>query len=90
VKNAPTTQRYKNSKERRFTQESFYGNLLLFLRKETRELGDSAVCGVLKKKLLCSCLHVVVVVVVVIVVAVAVIVVQNTKLHNENFHNYYS
>ena len=52
-----------------------------FLGKETRELVDSDICGVLKEKLLCSCCRIVVVVV------AAVIVVQNTKLRNGNFHN---
>ena len=56
-----------------------------FLGKETKELVDSDICGVLKEKLLCSCCRIVVVVVV--VVSAAVIVVQNTKLRNGNFHN---
>jgi len=35
VKNAPITQSHKkNSKERRFNQESCYGNLLFYVRKE--------------------------------------------------------
>ena len=52
-----------------------------FIRKETRGLGDPTIYVVLKEMFLFSCC-----LVVVVVVAAAVIVVQNTNLHNDNFH----